>query len=78
MGEALKDLSPLSEVNAEAVFLNVADLLELNTLVHKYSGVLRSWMHKYLFLSPINLSYVDAQLIYNYLEITLTVHAQSY
>ncbi|MEM1507775.1 MAG: hypothetical protein QXU02_00495 [Candidatus Bathyarchaeia archaeon] len=71
--EALKDLLPLSEVNVEAAFLNVTDLPELNMLIHKYSGVLRSWIHKYLFLSPMNFSYVDAQPIYDYIRDNLNL-----
>ncbi|MEM3591833.1 MAG: hypothetical protein QW702_07030 [Candidatus Bathyarchaeia archaeon] len=71
--EALKDLLPLSEVNVEAAFLNITDLPELNMLIHRYSGVLRSWIHKYLFLSPMNFSYVDAQPIYGYIRDNLSL-----
>lgn len=65
---AVSDLLPLSEVDVEAVFLNITDFPELNVLINKYSGKLDSWMHKYLFLSPMNISYVDAQPIYEYLK----------
>jgi len=70
---AVSGLLPLSEVDVEAIFLNVTDFPELNVLINKYSGKLDSWMHKYLFLSPMNISYVGAQPIYEYLKRNLSL-----
>jgi len=66
--EAIRELLPLSEVDVEVAFLNISGLPELNALIQKYSGVLKSWIHEYLFLSPTNLPYVDAQPIYEYIK----------
>ncbi|MEM2273380.1 MAG: hypothetical protein QXX56_04090, partial [Candidatus Bathyarchaeia archaeon] len=71
--EAVNSLLPLSKVNVEVRFLNITDLPELGNLLNKYSGRLDSWMHRYLFSSPMNESYIDAQPIYEYLKKNLNM-----
>lgn len=61
-------LLPLSKIDVEVRFLDIADFPELGSLLKRYSSKLNSWMHKYLFSSPMNESYIDAQPIYEYLK----------
>lgn len=59
---------PLSKIDVKVKILNLTDLPELEDLLSRYSGRLDSWIHRYLFLSPMNESYIDAQPIYEYLK----------
>ncbi|MEM1581543.1 MAG: hypothetical protein QXK89_03405 [Candidatus Bathyarchaeia archaeon] len=71
--EVVSSLLPFSEVKVEIIFLNITSLPDLCTLIDKYSGNLDSWIHKYLFLSSMNISYVDAQPVYEYLRYNLNL-----
>ncbi|MEM2440874.1 MAG: hypothetical protein QXX99_00670, partial [Candidatus Bathyarchaeia archaeon] len=71
--EAISSLLPLSKVDVEVKFLNIKNLPELGNLLERYSGRLDSWMHRYIFLSTMNESYIDAQPIYEYLKENLSL-----
>ncbi|MEM2868671.1 MAG: hypothetical protein QXR84_09355 [Candidatus Bathyarchaeia archaeon] len=66
--DSISNLLPLSKIDVKVKILNLTDIPELEDLLSKYSGRLDSWIHRYLFLSPMNESYIDAQPIYEYLK----------
>jgi len=65
---AVKTLVPYSDVEVNVQFMNVSEYTDLDTLMRASRGFLNSWIHKYLFLEPMNLSYIDAVPIYEYLK----------
>lgn len=66
--EAFKMLIPYSEIVINTRLMNLSDYPELNNIIESRRGTLDSWIHRYLFLSSTNFSYIDAIPTYEYLR----------
>jgi len=66
--KAFENLVPYSRFQVNVQFVNVSDYPDLRNLMKTNSGFTDSWIYRYLFLTPLNVSYTDATPIYEYLK----------
>ena len=65
---AIENLVPYSNVSIKVKFENLLNYPELEKILKENTVFLNSWIHRYLFISDVNATYVDAEAIYNYLK----------
>lgn len=65
---AIKTLIPYSNISIGIDFKDLSHYLELEKELRENTIFINSWLHRYLFISDTNNSYIDAESIYYYLK----------
>ncbi|MEM1575309.1 MAG: hypothetical protein QXO29_06115 [Nitrososphaerota archaeon] len=65
---AIKNLIPYSNISIKIEFKDLLNYPELEKTLRENTVFINSWLHRYLFISDTNTSYVDAESIYYYLK----------
>jgi hypothetical protein len=64
----IENLVSYSNVSIKIKIENLLNYPELEKILKENTVFLNSWIHRYLFISDINATYVDAEATYNYLK----------